>query len=165
MVRELTHQRLTIVLVWVVLTVTVTVTHPGFADTACCGQKARLFINNKYLYNSYTSHAALFFSPESLQPNFTAGSHMCVTPSQFFSSLRSMQSVSPSQRQRNGMHRLSIRHWNSSVWQPPGGRVAVARETAHHSIMTFSSEVACVNEIRTHSIEQRSTTSNSYKSG
>ncbi|TNN81335.1 hypothetical protein EYF80_008391 [Liparis tanakae] len=54
-------------------------------------------------------------SPESLQPNLTAGSHMCVTPSQFFSSLRSMQSVSPSQRQRRGMHSPSIRHWNSSM--------------------------------------------------
>lgn len=66
-------------------------------------------------------------SPESLQPNLTAGSHICVTPSQFFSSLRSMQSVSPSQRHRKGMHRPSTRHWNSSVWHPPGGRVAVAK--------------------------------------
>lgn len=53
---------------------------------------------------------------------------MCVTPSQFFSSLRSMQSVSPSHRQRRGIHNPSTRHWNSSVWQPPGGRVAVERK-------------------------------------
>lgn len=66
-------------------------------------------------------------SPESLQLNLTAGSHMWVTPSQLLSSLRSMQSVSPSQRQRMGMHRPSMRHWNSSTWQPPGGRVAARR--------------------------------------
>lgn len=42
MVRELTHQRFTVVLIRVVLTVTVPVAHPGFADTACCGQKAWL---------------------------------------------------------------------------------------------------------------------------
>lgn len=66
-------------------------------------------------------------SPESLQPNLTLGSQTWVTPSQFFSSLESMQSVSPSQRQRMGMHSPSNRHWNSSVWQPPGGRVAVGR--------------------------------------
>lgn len=35
MVRELTHQRLTVVLIRVVLTVTVAITNPGFADTAC----------------------------------------------------------------------------------------------------------------------------------
>lgn len=34
MVRELTHQRLTVVFIRVVLTVTVPVTHPGFTDTA-----------------------------------------------------------------------------------------------------------------------------------
>lgn len=66
-------------------------------------------------------------SPESLQPNLTLGSQTWVTPSQIFSSLESMQSVSPSQRQRMGMHSPSSRHWNSSVWQPPGGRVAVGR--------------------------------------
>lgn len=66
-------------------------------------------------------------SPESLQPNLTLGSQTWVTPSQFFSSLESMQSVSPSQRQRMGMHSPSSRHWNSSVWQPPGGRVAAGR--------------------------------------
>lgn len=42
MVRQLTHQRFTVVLVGVVLTVTVSVAHPGFADTACYGQKAGL---------------------------------------------------------------------------------------------------------------------------
>jgi len=42
MVRELTHQRLTVVLVGVVLTVAVAVAHPGFADTACYWQKAGL---------------------------------------------------------------------------------------------------------------------------
>ena len=40
MVRELTHQRLAVVLVGVVLAVTVAVAHPGFADAACYGQKA-----------------------------------------------------------------------------------------------------------------------------
>lgn len=63
-------------------------------------------------------------SPESLQPNLTFGSQTWVTPSQLFSSLESMQSVSPSQRHRRGMHRPSSRHWNSSEWQPPGGLVA-----------------------------------------
>lgn len=42
MVGELTHQRFTVVLIRVVLTVTVSVAHPGFANTACCGQKAGL---------------------------------------------------------------------------------------------------------------------------
>jgi hypothetical protein len=65
-----------------------------------------------------------FLSPESLQPNLTFGSQTWVTPSQLFSSLESMQSVSPSQRHRRGMHSPSKRHWNSSVWQPPGGLVA-----------------------------------------
>lgn len=66
----------------------------------------------------------VLFSPESLQPNLTFGSQTWVTPSQLFSSLESMQSVSPSQRHLRGMHRPSSRHWNSSVWQPPGGLVA-----------------------------------------
>lgn len=39
-----------------------------------------------------------------------------------------MQSVSPSHRHRMGMHKPSILHWNSSVWQPPGGRVAVEED-------------------------------------
>ena len=65
-----------------------------------------------------------FFLPESLQPNLTLESQTWVTPSQLFSSLESMQSVSPSQRHRRGMHRPSSRHWNSSLWQPPGGLVA-----------------------------------------
>lgn len=38
MVRELTHQRLTVVFIRVVLTVTVPVTHPGLTDTAGWGQ-------------------------------------------------------------------------------------------------------------------------------
>lgn len=63
--------------------------------------------------------------PESLQANCADGLHVCVTPSQCFSSVSSMQSFSPSQRQRMGIHRPSKRHWNSSEWQPPGGRVAV----------------------------------------
>lgn len=69
-----------------------------------------------------------FFLPESLQPNLTLGSQTWVTPSQLFSSLESMQSVSPSQRHRRGMHRPSSRHWNSSLWQPPGGLVAAGRQ-------------------------------------
>lgn len=73
-------------------------------------------------------------SPESLQPNFTLGSQTWVTPSQFFSSLESMQSVSPSQRQRMGMQSPSSRHWNSSVWQPPGGRVAGGRQCLAHCL-------------------------------
>ena len=71
-----------------------------------------------------------FFLPESLQPNLTLGSQTWVTPSQLFSSLESMQSVSPSQRHRRGMHRPSSRHWNSSLWQPPGGLVAVGAQVA-----------------------------------
>lgn len=39
-VRQLTHQRLAVVLVRVVLAVAVAVAHPGFADTARCGHKA-----------------------------------------------------------------------------------------------------------------------------
>lgn len=80
-------------------------------------------------------------SPESLQLNLTAGSHMWVTPSQLFSSLRSMQSVSPSQRQRMGMQRPSIRHWNSSTWQPPGGRVAA--ETNSVTVSNKEDGVRC----------------------
>lgn len=34
MVRQLAHQRLAVVLIRVVLTVTVAITHPGFADAA-----------------------------------------------------------------------------------------------------------------------------------
>lgn len=40
--RELTHQRLTVVLVGVVLTVTVSVAHPGFADASCRVPAAKL---------------------------------------------------------------------------------------------------------------------------
>lgn len=69
-----------------------------------------------------------FFLPESLQPNLTLGSQTWVTPSQLFSSLESMQSVSPSQRHLKGMHRPSSRHWNSSLWQPPGGLVAAGAQ-------------------------------------
>lgn len=121
-VRKLTHQRLAVFFIWVVLAVTVTVTNPGFADAACCQQKAGLAL--KYATSPHLTHF-LISSPESLQPNLTAGSHMCVTPSHSFSSLMSIQSVSPSQRQRKGMHSPSMRHWNSSVWQPPGGRLSV----------------------------------------
>lgn len=43
MVRELTHQCLTVVLIRVVLTIAVAITNPGFADAACYRQKAGLF--------------------------------------------------------------------------------------------------------------------------
>lgn len=42
MVRELTHQCFAVVLVRVVLAVAVSVAHPGFADTACYRQKAKV---------------------------------------------------------------------------------------------------------------------------
>lgn len=127
-VGELTHQRFAVFLIWVVLAVAVAVTNPSLADAASCGYKVGLKLKTKTLHSPTWHLCSESAPPESLQPNLTAGSHMGVTPSQFFSSLMSMQSVSPSQRQRSGMHRPSIRHWNSSVWQPPGGRVAVGEQ-------------------------------------
>ena len=107
--------------------------------------EGRVTLETNFVYLTQSLVRSVASSPESLQPNLTAGSHMCVTPSQFFSSLRSMQSVSPSQRQRRGMHRLSMRHWNSSVWQPPGGRVAVNRKSLWDSKNRFSSVIGLIN--------------------
>lgn len=104
-------------------TQTLALSGPALPTTLCHGQVFEMA--SSYPCRAPTSEAPLvLFSPESLQPNLTFGSQTWVTPSQLFSSLESMQSVSPSQRHRRGMHSPSSRHWNSSVWQPPGGLVA-----------------------------------------
>ena len=55
-VRELTHQCLTVVLIGVVLTVAVAITNPGFADAACCRQKAGLLQKIRFSTTLCTPH-------------------------------------------------------------------------------------------------------------
>lgn len=62
-----------------------------------------------------------YYWPEVLQVNLAWGSHILLMPWQLLSSLLSSQSLSPSQRQRSGIHVPSARQWNSSLLHSTGG--------------------------------------------